>query len=124
MTEQQGEFSVQKINKAELFVSYALRIGVLLSATVITVGLLRFFITGESGYIGHSYPTQIHDIIAGAVAFKPFGMIMLGLVLLILTPVLRVGISLLVFITEKDWLYVGITAIVFLILISSLFFGK
>lgn len=124
MTEQQGEFSVQKINKAELFVSYALRIGVLLSATVITMGLLRFFITGESGYIGHFYPTHIRDIIAGAVAFKPFGVIMLGLVLLILTPVLRVGISLLVFITEKDWLYVGITAIVFLILISSLFFGK
>ena len=124
MTEQQGQFSVQKINKAELFVSYALRIGVLLSATVITMGLLRFFITGESGDIGHFYPTHIRDIIAGAVAFKPFGVIMLGLVLLILTPVLRVGISLLVFITEKDWLYVGITAIVFLILISSLFFGK
>jgi len=124
MTEHQGEFSMKKINKAELFVSYALRIGVLLSATVITLGLISFFITGESGYIGHSYPTHIRDIIAGALAVKPFGVIMLGLVLLILTPVMRVGTSLLVFITEKDWLYVGISAIVFIILISSFFFGK
>lgn len=124
MTEHQGEFSVQKINKAELYVSYALRIGVLLSATVIIIGLFRFFITGEGGYIGHSYPTHIRDIIAGAIAFKPFGVIMLGLVLLILTPVLRVGTSLLVFIAEKDWLYVGISAIVFIILLSSFFFGK
>lgn len=124
MAEHQGEFSVREINKAELFVSYALRIGVLLSATIITIGLIRFFITGESGYIEHSYPTKIRDIITGAFSFKPFGVIMLGLVLLILTPVLRVGISILVFISEKDWLYVGISSIVFLILISSFFFGK
>lgn len=124
MAEHQGNFSVREINKAELFVSYALRIGVLLSAAVIAIGLIRFFITGESGYMGHSYPTQLRDIIAGAFAFKPFGVIMLGLVLLILTPVMRVGISILVFITEKDWLYTGISTIVFLILICSFFFGK
>jgi uncharacterized membrane protein len=124
MAEHQGESSRREINKAEIVVSYSLRVGVLLSATVILAGLIRFFITGESGYIGHSYPTQISDIIAGAFAFKPFGVIMMGLVLLILTPVMRVGVSILVFITEKDWLYVGISAIVFLILSSSFFFGK
>ena len=112
------------MNKAELFVSYALRAGVLLSATVILVGLIRFFLTGESGYLGHSYPTQIMDIIEGALAFKPFGVIMLGLLLLILTPVFRVGVSIWVFILEKDWLYTGISTIVFLILCSSFFFGK
>lgn len=124
MVEQQDKFPQHAVNKAELFVSYALRVGVLLSATVILVGLISFFLTGESGYIGHSYPTQIKDIFEGALAFKPFGVIMLGLLLLILTPVFRVGVSIWVFILEKDWLYTGISAIVFLILCSSFFFGK
>ncbi len=124
MAEHQSESSQHAINKAELFVSYSLRIGVLLSATVILVGMVRFFLTGEGGYIGHSYPTKLDDIVAGALAFKPFGIIMFGLVLLILTPIMRVGVSAIVFITEKDWLYVGISTIVFLILISSFFFGK
>ena len=78
MAKQQSSSSPRPINKAEIFVSYALRAGVLLSATVILLGLLLFFITGESGYIGHSYPTQMRDIFQGAFAVKPFGIIMLG----------------------------------------------
>ena len=47
-----------------------------------------------------------------------------GLFLLILTPILRVGSSILLFWRQGDRLYVVITASVFLILIISLFLGK
>lgn len=123
MENKQAETS-HHLLKAELFVSYALRAGVFLSATVILIGLIKFFLTGESGYPENTYPTRIPDIFIGALALKSFGIIMFGLLLLILTPVFRVGISILVFSLEKDWLYTGISAIVFLILCSSFFFGK
>ncbi|WP_346352919.1 DUF1634 domain-containing protein [Azotosporobacter soli] len=116
--------TVSASRKADLFVSYTLRLGVLASAAVIIAGLLVFFISGESGYPGHEYPTQGAAILAGALAGKPFGIIMLGLLMLILTPVLRVGTSILIFIAERDWVYTIITAIVFVILLASLYFGK
>jgi len=114
----------KKINQAEIFVSQSLRVGVLLSATVIFCGLALFLIQGQSGYPGESYPRQLKDILQGAYDLKPFGIILTGLVLLISTPILRVGVSIMVFFKEKDWLYVAISSTVFFILLSSFLFGK
>jgi len=102
---------------AELIVSRCLRVGVLISAAVILTGLILFLTTGNSGYPEHVYPTNLADIFSGLGAFKPYAVIMTGLFLLILTPVLRVGISVLVFWRSRDYLYVGITIVVFLILV-------
>lgn len=122
--EKEKQTSVKALNEAEIFVSKSLRVGVLLSASIIFVGLMLFLVSGESGYPGETYPTLLKDIFVGAAKMKPFAIILAGLVLLILTPIMRVGVSILVFLKEKDWLYVGISTIVFLILISSFFFGK
>lgn len=115
---------MREVNQVEVFVSQSLRVGVLLSAGVILVGLIKFLIFGDSGYPGETYPTHIKDIIMGAWQLKPFAIILAGLVLLILTPISRVGISILVFAKEKDWLYVGITTLVFFVLVCSFVFGK
>lgn len=111
-------------NEVEILVSQSLRFGVLLSAVVILTGLVLFLISGEGGYPGEYYPTGLKEIFAGALSLKPFGIILAGLVLLICTPIMRVGVSALVFWKEKDWLYVGISTVVFLILVSGFFFGK
>lgn len=124
MINKETQNSSKELNEVEIFVSQALRIGVLLSAAVILVGLILFLSNGEGGYPGESYPTQLKEIFAGALSLKPFGIILTGLVLLICTPIMRVGISALVFLKEKDWLYVGISTVVFLILVSGFFFGK
>jgi uncharacterized membrane protein len=47
---------------------------------------------------------------------------MIGLFLLILTPVLRVAASVFSFLKEKDYLYTWITLLVLLILLLSVFF--
>ncbi|MBP2643706.1 MAG: hypothetical protein H6Q67_1593 [Firmicutes bacterium] len=112
------------LNKAELFVSQSLRVGVLVSALVIFLGLMIFLSGNGSGYPGESYPTTLKDILIGTIELKSFAIILAGLVLLILTPIMRVGVSVVIFVQEKDWLYVGISSIVFLILVSSFFFGK
>jgi len=114
----------KKIEDTEILISKALRIGVVLSALIIGFGLLLFFITGSSGYPGSSFPTSPVEILKGLAAFKSYAIIMTGLLILILTPVFRVGISIITFIKEKDYLYVAITSVVFIILIISLLLGK
>ena len=49
---------------------------------------------------------------------------MTGLLILIATPIFRVGISIVIFFVEKDYLYVKITLLVFVILMLSLLMGK
>lgn len=119
-----NQITTKPLNHVELFVSRSLRVGVLASAMVILFGLLLFISTGQGGYPNNTYPVKLPDIISGALALRPFAVILTGLILLILTPVLRVGVSILLFVKERDWLYVGISSIVFVILLCSFFFGK
>jgi len=116
--------TTKPLNKVEHFVSRSLRVGVLASAMVILLGLLLFISTCQGGYPNNTYPVNLPDIVSGTLALRPFAVILTGLILLILTPVLRVGVSTLLFVKERDWLYVGISSIVFVILLTSFFFGK
>ena len=113
-----------KIVDTEIFISKALRFGVILSAATIGLGLLLLIITRNSGYPGSSFPTSPVQIIKGLFLLKPYAVILTGLLILILTPVFRVGISILTFLKEKDYLYVAITSIVFIILMISFLLGK
>ena len=77
-----------------------------------------------SGYPGNTFPISAPGIVQGLFLLKPYAVILSGLLLLVLTPVFRVGVSILVFAQEKDRLYVAITSIVFVILIISFWLGK
>jgi uncharacterized membrane protein len=113
-----------KIEEMEIIVSNFLRIGVLLSAVIVAIGLIVFLVSGNSGYTGSYFPTTPSEVFKGILLFKPYAIILLGLMILILTPVFRVGVSILVFIKEKDSLYVKITSVVFIILLISFVLGK
>lgn len=116
--------SESKIYDVELIISKSLRIGVILSAVTILAGLLMFLVSGNSGYPGNTYPTTIKEIIKGFLQLKSYGVIMTGLLILIATPVLRVAVSVMVFLKEKDYLYVKITGLVLVILLFSFMLGK
>ena len=113
-----------KIEGTEIFISKILRIGVFVSAIVIGFGLILLFATGKSGYPGSSFPTSPRDIFSGLTVLKPYAVILTGLLILIITPVFRVGVSIFTFLKEKDYMYVIITTIVFIILIISFLLGK
>lgn len=113
-----------EIEEAEIIISKLLMIGVLLSAFITFIGLVLFLITGNSGYTGDTFPTSPITILSGLLSLKPYAIILTGLLVLIATPVFRVGVSILVFLKEKDYLYVKITSIVFVILIISFILGK
>jgi uncharacterized membrane protein len=113
-----------EIEAVERIVGRTLQIGVLLSAAVILAGFVEYIVTGSSGYAGGAFPTTLAAVWQGLLVLKSFAVISAGLLILIFTPVLRVGVSIFVFLKEKDFLYVKITALVFLILIASFLLGK
>ncbi|MBE3591414.1 MAG: DUF1634 domain-containing protein [Thermoanaerobacter sp.] len=114
----------EKIISMELIISKALNIGVTTSAIIILIGLLMLIITGKSGYPTGYYPTSPGEILKGFFSLKSYAIIFTGLLLLILTPVFRVAVSIITFLYEKDYLYAGISTLVFIILIISFILGK
>lgn len=120
-TEKQGKDSTEEL---DTIIGRSLQVGVLISAAVIFIGLSMFIISGKSGYPGDKFPVGFGAIFQGVAAFKPYAVILFGLFLLILTPVFRVGVSIFVFLKEKDYRFVIITAVVFTILIVSFLLGR
>jgi len=84
------------IQKAELLISHLLRWGVFTCALVILIGWL-------------------------SASNK---MIMTGLLLLICLPIARVFGAALIFLKQKDYIYVGLSVYVLIVLITSLLLGK
>ena len=115
------------VRQAELIISYVLRGGVLLSAAVIVLGALIFYVrylngslAFDSGVFPHSFGAVAQEVAQG----NPLAIIVAGLLLLLITPVVRVAVSIVAFLLERDWLYTVITVIVLAILIISFLLGK
>lgn len=105
-----------------------LRVGVFLSAFLVVLGGILFFVQHPHETFNYSVfkgePArfrQVDLIIQEALNFRGRAIIQFGLILLIATPVARVLFSLFGFFFEKDWTYVIITLIVLTILLNSLF---
>jgi uncharacterized membrane protein len=112
----------------EVVVGNLLRAGVLLSAFVVLIGgAIYLWHYGRSPMdftVFRGEPADlrsIRGIIRDALAMRGRGIIQLGLLLLIATPVARVAFSIFGFAKEKDHMYVTFTAIVFAILLFSIF---
>lgn len=104
-----------------------LRAGVLLSALVVSIGgaiyLVRHGHSPVDFRVFRGEPADLRDvrgIIGDTVALHGRGIIQLGLLLLIATPVARVAFSIFGFAQERDRMYVVFTMIVFAILLWSL----
>jgi uncharacterized membrane protein len=114
--------------KLENVIGNLLRTGVLISALVVLVGAIVYL--SRHGHSPVEYRIfrgepielrQMGGILREALSLKGRGIIQLGLLLLIATPVARVGRSILGFAAEQDWMYVGFASIVLVILLYSLF---
>jgi uncharacterized membrane protein len=104
-----------------------LRAGVLFSALVVSVGgviyLLRHGHSPVDFRVFRGEPADLRDvrgIIRDTLKLRGRGIIQLGLLLLIATPVARVALSIFGFAKERDRMYVVFTLIVFSILLYSL----
>jgi uncharacterized membrane protein len=116
--------------RTEIIIGALLRLGVLLAAGVVAVGAAIYLVRhGGSAPEYHAFqgePTDlrtISGIVRDALEFRGRGIIQLGLLLLIATPVARVVFSVVAFALERDKLYVVVTLIVLGVLVFSLFGG-
>ncbi|MGA2639823.1 MAG: DUF1634 domain-containing protein [Spirochaetia bacterium] len=72
----------------------------------------------EPAFLRH-IPDLVHAVLSGRSA----ALIQLGLLVLIAVPIARVAVSILAFALQRDWLYVGVTVVVLIILLFSLLGG-
>lgn len=120
----QNSATETEMDHIEVVIGRILQIGVIVAAIIMLFGLILLLAHGgNGGYpVGHQ-PTTISAIISGTVALKPYAVMMVGMFCLILTPVLRVVVSIYAFYKEHDTLYVGITTTVLIILCISFIIG-
>ena len=104
-----------------------LQAGVLLSALVVFAGAvlyLRMYGSthpANATFIGEPDElTHIGGIVRLAATLHGRGLIQLGLIMLIATPIMRVAFSLVAFFIQRDRTYVLLTAFVLLLLLASL----
>lgn len=108
----------------ESCLSNCIQTGIILSASVIMIGMIMLFVMGTSGYPPNVFPITLTQVFTGLLALKPAAVITTGIILLILTPLVRVGLSVIFFLKEKDFQYVLITGSALVLLISTLILGK
>jgi uncharacterized membrane protein len=134
-TDNQFRTESTHLSRAEAWISITLRTGVLISLALIVCGTLVTF-THHPQYLaseadlarlttpGAAFPHTLAEVAAGLADFRGQAIVVAGLVVLIATPVLRVAISVLVFLADRDYAFVAITATVFMILIASFLLGR
>jgi uncharacterized membrane protein len=111
----------------EELIGTLLRVGVTLAAAVVLLGgtayLARHGLAAPQYHVFVGEPTDLRTlsgIVKGALAFRARGLIQLGLLLLIATPIARVAFSVAAFALQRDRLYFVVTLIVLAVLIYSL----
>lgn len=116
--------------RVESVVGSLLRVGVLLSAAVVLAGGILYLIhygTGTPDYrVFRGEPeelTGLTGIVRGALSLRRRGLIQLGLLLLIATPVARVSFAVVAFGLQRNFVYVVVSLIVLCTLLFSLFAG-
>ncbi len=134
LTPEEAAAMDEKIRKVELAISLVLRIGVVVSVAVVATGLGLMFahhaayvpIRGHFSYhqltsrttpFPHTFSALGHSIARG----NGRGIVVLGILILILTPILRVAVGVLSFIYEKDPPMTIVTLYVLVVLIGSFF---
>jgi uncharacterized membrane protein len=108
-----------------------LRVGVATAAILVLFGLVLFVVqdhghdrTSLDTALGrHTTVRPLHpaDVLDGLGAGKPAAFIELGLLVLILTPIVRVAMTLVLFERQRDWTFVALSGVVLAILILGLF---
>ena len=108
-----------------------LKTGVVISAAVVLFGGILYL--ARHGFELPNYrvfrgePSElstIAGIMKSVLAFHARGIIQLGLLLLIATPIMRVAFTILAFALQRDKTYTMVTFIVFALLLFSFFAGN
>lgn len=114
--------------EVETVVGNLLLAGVCSAAVVVLLGgillLAREGATTPEYHVFHGEPSELRstrEVLKYAATFHARGIVQLGILLLIATPIMRVALSMFAFAKQRDWMYVGFTLFVLALLLYSLF---
>jgi uncharacterized membrane protein len=117
--------------QVEQVVGNLLRAGVLLAAAVVAVGAILYLVRHGAEpadhRVFHGEPADLRSpvgVVTDALEGRAGGVIQLGVLLLIATPVARVVFSVFAFAAQRDYTYVAITLLVLAVLLYCLFVGR
>ncbi|HEY7034139.1 MAG TPA: DUF1634 domain-containing protein [Thermomicrobiales bacterium] len=115
----------------ERWLGRVLRVGVAIAAVLILLGLVLFVAHDHGGNrisldtaLGRDTtvrPLGPGDVLDGLRTAQPAAYIELGLLVLILTPTVRVAMTVVLFERQHDWTFVALSAAVLAILVLGLF---
>jgi uncharacterized membrane protein len=105
----------------ERMMANVLRWGVVCSVVLLLVGLILSATTGFSDLNGRGYPDLFRPTSVGQFGG---GVLVWGLVVLVLTPVTRVGMASALFARRGDRTYVGLTLLVLAVLLLTVVAGR
>jgi uncharacterized membrane protein len=113
--------------RLEIIIGNLLRVGVLAAAALVFAGGVAYLAAHHHDHTSfHSFTPDgpslrsVQGIVASAAHLNSLGLMQLGLLLLIATPVARVIMAVFGFALERDWLYVAVSIIVLAVLLASL----
>jgi uncharacterized membrane protein len=116
-------------DRFERLLGTLLRVGVVIAATVVMIGGGVYLVRHAREPVDYSKFEEDRDlslrtpahILDSALELRGRGIVQLGLLLLIATPVARVVFSVFGFARQRDWIYVAMTLVVLGVLMYSLF---
>jgi len=124
------------VHRVELIISTLLRIGVTVSLLTVLAGTVISFVhhpdylKGRTNDLSNltspreALPHSAREAIEGLKEGRGQSLVLLGLMLLVATPVMRVAISIFAFLLQKDWVFTAITAVVLMLLVLSFVLGR
>ncbi len=119
--------NIAQDKRVDQIIGTLLRTGVILAAAVVFAGGILYLAqygadpTHYRAFQGEPFDLRhISAIFGDALALCARGIIQLGLLLLIATPVVRVAFTVFAFAYERDWIYVIVTLVVLTLLLYSL----
>jgi uncharacterized membrane protein len=124
-----------RARRVELAISTLLRVGVSVSLAIIVAGTILSFVhhpayassSAELARLtkpGAAFPHTLVQVLAGLREGRGQAVVMLGLLVLIATPVARVAVSILGFFYQRDRVFVLFTTVVLVLLLLSFWLGR
>jgi uncharacterized membrane protein len=110
--------NTSKIRKVELFLYGILRTNVVLSGFIVLIGIGFLFLTGNTSRPVDAF--SLEWVLYGDPFFEPSHIIFIGLMILIVTPIIRITANTITYTMEKDWRFALINGAVLAILIISM----
>jgi uncharacterized membrane protein len=129
------EHARRAVGRVEIIISTILRTGVISSLAIILLGTMVTYAQHpeyamQSSELpklityGTDFPHSLDEVFGGVARLRGQALIALGLLILIATPVMRVAISIMAFLVQRDYTFVAITCMVLALLCFSFLMGR